>query len=63
MKCDVCGFEMTTDIDGTDCTLIGVQQEYKGKHPVTERVKKLFGKTLFHICHVCWLKSLGVKPI
>ncbi len=63
MKCDVCEFEMTTEIDGTDCTIIGVQHEFHGNHPMTDRVKKLFGKTRFLICHVCWLKSLGVKPL
>ncbi|KKM88452.1 hypothetical protein LCGC14_1258700, partial [marine sediment metagenome] len=32
-----------------------------GPSPARERVEKIFGKFKFRICHLCYLKSLGIK--
>lgn len=61
MICDVCGTNLKEE-DGKSIVakqigLYGAMAESKqGK-----RVKELFGKTEFVICHVCYLKSLGIK--
>jgi hypothetical protein len=72
MNCDVCGEEMTAMGSHEDgkivnyekiTTVIGVCINCSGNHPEVDRVKFVFGKTKFHICFVCYLKSLGVNPI
>jgi len=59
MNCDVCG-ENLKDEGGKAAAAVVVQ--LLGAHPQKNRVEDIFGKNQFRICHVCWLKSLGVKP-
>ncbi len=64
MICDACGFDMTEEEDSAVETMIAVVVDYDNiDHPMIQRVKETFGKTKFAVCHVCWLKSLGVKPL
>lgn len=58
MNCDVCGYNLK---DEGGFANAGIKIDLQGKHE-RERVEKIFGKFKFRICHVCWLKSLGVKP-
>ena len=59
MACDVCG----QDLKGEErYETVGVQVSLLGANPMREKVEEIFGKNEFRICHVCWLKSLGVKP-
>lgn len=58
MNCDICGYDLK-DEGGFANT--GVKIDLQGKRE-RERVEDIFGKFKFRICHVCWLKSLGVKP-
>jgi len=58
-KCDVCGYDLK-DEDGY--AIVGVQVDLLGANPARKRVEEVFGKNQFSICHVCQLKSLGVKP-
>ena len=63
-KCDVCNEELT-DVE-KNTTIIGVLfniSKLDKDHSETKRIKEIFGKTEFNICYVCWLKSLGIKPI
>ena len=57
--CCVCGHNMTHDGAST----IGRSVYISSSVPNIEfeRVESEFGKSEFHICWVCWLKSLGVK--
>lgn len=62
MKCDVCGIEMTEPVsEDNGVTVEGMEINLKGEHKEVDRVRKIFGKTEFRICFVCWLLSLGVK--
>lgn len=77
MNCDVCGDNLTVENvgellhgnpDTEDLinvgTMIGIQITVEGvNHPVATKMKEIFGKTDFSVCHCCWLKSLGVKPV
>lgn len=61
--CDVCGISMT------DKRLGGITDKGLGWsikddfHKEAGRVQEIFGKTEFSVCHVCFLKSLGIKPL
>jgi len=64
--CDVCGNNLRDD--ELDSNFIGI--EISLKYPATERphkelrrIEKTFGRLKFDICYVCWLKSLGIKPL
>lgn len=59
MKCDICGFDLR---DETGYTVTAVEVALLGAVPERERVEKMFGKFKFKICHVCYLKSLGIRP-
>ncbi len=59
MNCDVCGQDLR---DENGYNIVGVQVSLLGANPVSKKVEEIFGKNKFSICHVCWLKSLGVKP-
>ncbi len=50
--CDVCGEEKYD----------GVTTDVGGMNDVYELANQVFGKTVFFICYICWLKALGVKP-
>lgn len=64
MKCDICGIEMTEPVLEDDgVTIEGMEIKLEGDYREVCRVKRIFGKTEFHICFVCWLLSLGVKKI
>jgi hypothetical protein len=60
-KCSVC------DSTFEEPKLIGVSIVLENTSGIAntevEKVSNMFGKTEFHICFCCWLKSLGVKPI
>ena len=63
--CDVCGRDM---VDENDCEVVGmslivVDNREVMEHPEIARLRDTFGKTSFKICYVCWVKSLGIKPI
>ncbi len=58
MNCDVCGSDLK-DEDGRN--VIGKKVLLLGAHPARKKVEEIFGKNEFCICHVCVLKSLGVK--
>lgn len=60
MNCDVCKTSLI-DRDGYD--IVGKKISLLGAHSAREEVEILFGKNVFNICHICLLKSLGVKPI
>ncbi len=60
MYCTVCDVELT-DTNGS--SVIGISMNFCGDHIETKRAKRIFGKTEFNVCHICWLKSLGVKTI
>ncbi len=57
IECDVCGCNLKDDGGFANAAIV---IRLLG-HPEQERVKEVFGKTKFKICHVCQLKSLGVK--
>ncbi len=59
IECDVCGYSVK-DSGGLANAAIVVRLL---GHPEKERVMEVFGKTKFKICNVCYLKSLGVKPL
>ena len=59
MNCDVCG-ENLKDENGK--AVAGVTIRLLGANPARKKVEDIFGKNIFRICHVCQLKSLGVKP-
>lgn len=64
MKCDVCEFEMTDEKNKKVKTLMAIEINFDDmSHPVVKKVKETYGKTDFAICCVCFLKSLGVKPL
>ena len=58
MKCDTCKTEM--EYDGTLFIGCHIKIDCEG-HPINKRVEQEFGKLEFYVCHVCWLKSLGVN--
>lgn len=62
--CDVCGRDM---VDENDCEVVGysIIIEDLGNYLSREvkYIKETFGKADFKICYVCWIKSLGVKPL
>ncbi len=57
--CDVCGYNVKDDGGFANAAVV---LRLLG-HPEKERVKEIFGKIKFKICHVCYLKSLGIKPL
>lgn len=57
MNCDVCGYNLK---DEGGFANAAVKIDLQGKRE-RERVEEIFGKFKFRICHVCQLKSLGVK--
>ena len=59
MNCDVCNYDLSDDRGKANA---GVCVDVLGAHPAKKRVEEIFGKNVFRICHVCQLKSLGVKP-
>lgn len=61
IRCDACGISMM-DEDGT-AVMIGLQIKAIGEHRMVDELLKAFGKSKFHICHVCWVKSLGVELV
>ncbi len=60
VHCSVCGESMG---DGNDCNVIAMSCEVSGDHPQTKRVEKVFGRTKFSICYVCFLTALGVQEV
>lgn len=58
IKCAVCGYSLKDDGGFANAAVV---LNLLG-HPEKERVKEIFGKTKFKICHVCYLLALGVKP-
>ena len=58
--CSVCNIDLR---DEGGYTQSGIEINLLGATPARKRVEKLFGKFKFKICHVCYLKSLGVKPL
>ncbi len=59
MDCDVCGCDLKGDSNRANA---GITISVLGANPARAKVEELFGKNVFRICHVCQLKSLGVKP-
>lgn len=59
MACDVCGQDMK---GGERYDTVGVQVSLLGANVMRKKVEEIFGKNKFSICHICWLKSLGVRP-
>lgn len=60
MFCDVCKQDLR---DENGHLVVGMQISLLGANPARKRVEELFGKNKFNICHVCLLKSLGVKKL
>ncbi len=60
MNCAVCGGSLK-DEDGY--AQFAKEVALLSPSPARERVEKLFGKFKFRICHICYLVSLGVKPL
>lgn len=60
MFCDVCECDLR---DETGRAVVAVQVRLLGANPARKEVERLFGKNEFNICHVCRLKSLGIKTI
>lgn len=70
--CDVCGDDMDDLIKVGDSapvlhSLQGLQidlvmMDGAKEHREYQKLLNVFGKSEFHICFTCWLKSLGVKP-
>lgn len=58
-NCDVCGYDLKDEAGFANA---GYKVDLQGKRE-RERVVEIFGKYKFRICHVCLLKSLGVKPL
>jgi hypothetical protein len=65
MNCDVCNENLKDESgklkDESGKANAGVVINLLGANPAKKRVEEIFGKSQFRICHVCWLKSLGVK--
>ncbi len=59
IECDVCGYNLKDDGGFANAA---VKITLQGK-PEQDRVKEIFGKTIFRICHVCQLKSLRIKSL
>ena len=59
MNCDVCNENLSDDMGKANA---GVVINLLGANPAKKKVEDVFGKNIFRICHVCQLKSLGVKP-
>lgn len=64
MECDVCGDEMEDEkkvlVQGMEIKITSLDKE---PHPEYQKLIDTFGKSEFHVCFVCWIKALGVKPI
>lgn len=60
MQCDVCKEDLR---DENGVAVIGKEISLLGANPARKKVEELFGKNKFKICHVCVLKSLGVKKL
>ena len=60
MNCDVCGIDLK-DEDGY--AIQAVEVALLGANSARKRVEDIFGKFKFRICHVCYLKALGVKTL
>ena len=58
MNCDVCGYNLK---DEYGLNVFAVEVKLLGAHSARERIEEIFGKNEFRICHVCYLKSLGVQ--
>lgn len=59
VDCDACGFDLTDDSGYGN---VALSIKLLGAAFEKERVIEIFGKNEFNICHVCRLKSLGIKP-
>lgn len=57
-NCAVCGYDLRED----GYAIHAIEVALLGANPAKQRVEEIFGKSKFRICHVCYLKSLGVKP-
>lgn len=60
INCDTCGIDLR-DEDGY--TNQAVEVALLGANSARKRVEEIFGKFKFRICHVCYLKSLGVPTL
>lgn len=60
MNCDVCGHDLK-DEDGF--AVCGVEVALLGATAARQRIEDTFGKFKFRICHICYLKALGVKTL
>lgn len=60
MLCDVCKKPLPAEgkryVAGFSVSLLGA-------NPARKKIEEIFGKNIFHICHICLLSSLGVKKI
>ncbi len=50
-------------MDDAGYAIVAKEVALLGPSPARDRVEKIFGKFQFRLCHVCYLKSLGVKPL
>jgi len=57
-RCSACGHDLA-DKEGFRVSAVDIRID--DSTPEGKRASELFGGKEFHICYVCWLKSLGVK--
>lgn len=63
LNCDVCGHSMKDPKIGTTVSALYISLTGAKEVSEVKRVKKIFGKTEFNICYVCWLDSLKVPRV
>jgi hypothetical protein len=58
--CHNCGWDM---VDESGCLNVGVCITTDKTSSEGRRVSEMFGGEEFKICHCCWYKSMGLKPV